>query len=240
MEDEMNAFEAYGSLGRSGRSNLAKAGRYEFQHDAQKLILCDLESKLRLSPSDRLLEIGCGPGNLLIPLSFRVRTAIGIDHPDLIEAAGNRCESENLRFVPGRFPETNVEGKFDRILIYSVLHYVTDLAEAARFLDAAAALLAPGGRMVVGDLPNVDRKSRFQNSEAGRKFEIEWSRLREANPESGPNPLAGVSSIGTFNDQMIVDLIGRYRALGFHAYVADQDPALPFGHTREDLVIVRP
>jgi 2-polyprenyl-3-methyl-5-hydroxy-6-metoxy-1,4-benzoquinol methylase len=240
MEGEMNAFEAYGSLARSGRSNLAKAGRYEFQQDAQKLILCDLEAKLRPLPQHSLLEIGCGPGNLLIPLSFRVRTAVGIDHPDLIEAAKSRCESENMRFLAGRFPETAIDDKFDRILIYSVLQCVTDFAEAARFLDAAAALLAPGGRMVVGDLPNADRKSRFQNSEAGQKFEVEWAQLREANPESGPNPLSGVSSLGTFNDQMIVDLIHRHRAAGFHAYVVDQDPALPFGHTREDIIIVRP
>ena len=60
MEGEMNAFEAYGSLARSGRSNLAKAGRYEFQQDAQKLILCDLEAKLRPLPQHSLLEIGCG------------------------------------------------------------------------------------------------------------------------------------------------------------------------------------
>jgi SAM-dependent methyltransferase len=240
MEGDMNAFEAYGSLGRSGRSNLAKAGRLEFQQDAQKLILCDLESKLRLLPRHSLLEIGCGPGNLLIPLSFRVRTAVGIDHSDLIESAKSRCESENIQFLPGRFPETNIEGEFDRILIYSVLHYVADFTEATRFLDAATAFLASGGRMVVGDLPNSDRKSRFRNSEAGRKFEIEWSRLCEANPESGPNPLSGISSIGTFNDQMIVDLIRRYRAMGFHAHVVEQDQALPFGHTREDIIIVRP
>jgi len=39
--------------------------------------------KLRLGPSNTLLEIGCGAGNLLISLARLVGSAIGIDHENL-------------------------------------------------------------------------------------------------------------------------------------------------------------
>ena len=61
----------------------------------------------------------------------------------------------------------------DVILSYSVLHYVFVQQPLYEFLDTSLGLLADGGQMLLGDIPNVSKRKRFFSSAAG-----EWDRLR--------------------------------------------------------------
>ena len=189
-----------------------------------------------------MLEIGCGPGNLLIPLAARVAQAEGIDHPDVIARARERCRDERIRFHAGFFPEVRVEGRFDRVLIYGVIHILPDWPTLQRFLDVAAQLVAPGGRLLIGDIPNADRKRRFLDSDAGRRFDAEWKRSMAAVNTEAPDPFAafaGAPAVHTLDDQSVLELLERFRAQGFRAQVLSQRPELPFGHTREDILLER-
>jgi len=38
----------------------------------------------------------------------------------------------------------------------------------------------------------------------------------------------------------VVDLIARFRRQGFDTFVLPQSTSLPFGHTREDILVTRP
>lgn len=240
-----SAYEQYGKLAELNPPPLVQAARYAVQADAERLVVADIESKLALEPTHSLLEIGCGPGNLLIPLSFRVRRAVGVDHPNVITRARQRYSCENLQWVAGRFPDIALDGPFDRILIYAVIHYLEDFFAVSSFVGAAAALMSSNGRLLLGDIPNADRKRRFQSSEAGKQFEAEWQqRMKEAHAAGGSDgdfALVGHSKlIGTLNDPQVLELASRLRVDGFHSYVLPQPPSLPFGHTREDILVVRP
>jgi hypothetical protein len=70
-------FEAFASSNFDKLDFTEQAGRYAFQAEAERLILADVMSKLQLDPADTLLVVGCGPGTLLIPLSFVVAQATG-------------------------------------------------------------------------------------------------------------------------------------------------------------------
>jgi 2-polyprenyl-3-methyl-5-hydroxy-6-metoxy-1,4-benzoquinol methylase len=235
-------FEIFGTLGSQKLPPHVKSGRLLAQAEAERLIVGDIEQKLSLRPRDKLLEIGCGVGNLLVPLSFRVAHAVGIDHAGLIEAARERFRDIKVEFRTGQFPGKPLDEKFDRVLVYSVIHYLANFEAVCHFIDAAATLISPGGSLLVGDIPNSDRKARFIASDAGKLFEAEWrQRVSEDKPE-GAAPLEALTQatfIRTLNDDMILALIGRYRSMGFHAYVLAQPAALPFGHTREDVLIAR-
>lgn len=65
-------------------SNTEAAGRLAFQHEAERRILSDVLVTLDVSESDALLEIGSGPGNLLVPLSNFCAQAAGIDNEGAI------------------------------------------------------------------------------------------------------------------------------------------------------------
>jgi 2-polyprenyl-3-methyl-5-hydroxy-6-metoxy-1,4-benzoquinol methylase len=238
-------FEAYGELACTGVDPTAQAGRYATQREAERLIVLDLLPKLALTPTCHLLEIGCGSGNLLIPLSFLVATATGLDHPNVVSKGRQRFSATGIDWIGGEFPRDRPDQKFDRILVYSVLHCLPDFAAVSSFVRAAAALLGPSGRLVLGDIPNKDCKHRFIASEFGRAFDAQW---RAAALAAGPAVAAdttrtvfdGISSIGTLDDQMMLDIVAFLRADGFHATIVSQAPDLPFGHTREDIVVIKP
>lgn len=238
-------FDAYGKLSSAEVSATEQSGRYSFQAAAERRILADIVSKLSPTPDDRLLEIGCGPGNLLIPLSFLVKEAIGIDHPSVVARGKARFRDAQVTWLEGQFPDVAAAGAFDCVLIYSVIQNLQSMAAVEAFLDAAVAVLPPGGRLLVGDIPSTDRNARFRSSDKGRAFEIEWRKVSAelAKTAPGADPFRvfeGVSSLGSFTDGELLALLQRYRAQGFNAYLLPQPADLPFGHTREDILVERP
>lgn len=234
-------FEAYGTLARSGFSPTIQAGRRDMQADAERLMSNDVAVKLGLLPQHSLLEIGCGPGALLCPLALRVARVTGIDHPDVIAVARKNCAHKNILFVSGQFPNVALNDTYDRILAYSVLHYMPDVASIERFIDVAITYLKPNGRLLLGDLPNVDKRMRFRASEVGKKFESEWQgRMKGELANGDPLEVFSDSLMTGFTDERITQLLSRYRGKGYDVYVLPQPPELPYGHTREDILIQLP
>ncbi len=235
-----SSFDAYGELARSNVSATELSGRYETQAEAERRIVADVGRKLAIDPRDSLLDIGCGAGNLLIPLSFVAADAVGIDHPDVISYARQHSCGARIRWLAGQFPDVALNERFDCILLYSVIHYVPSFSELLPFIDAGADLLKPGGRLLIGDIPNRDRKRRFLESEVGQIFEKEWQKSRLESPRKESRIFDDATGIGTLSDAESLEIAARSRANGFHVYILPQPQDLPFGHTREDILVVRP
>ena len=72
------SFDNYGKLAKEARDPTIVAGRYAIQAPAERSILPDVLKKLHIRPDDKLLDIGCNVGALLIPLSYLVRAVTGI------------------------------------------------------------------------------------------------------------------------------------------------------------------
>lgn len=232
-------FDYYGEMARTISNLTQVSGRYPIQAEAERLVVADVAAKLRLTPQSELLEIGCGPGNLLIPLTFMVSSCVGIDHPDVIALLRKRFRHASIRFIEGDFLECEIGEQFDRILIYSVLPTLPDYDALIAFADKALGLLRPDGVMLLGDLANKDKKKRFEQSERGASFIREWERVKE---ESPPEPLdtPAADDAVIINDELVLGLVSRMRQQGWHAYLCDQPQQLPFGNTREDIVVIGP
>jgi cyclopropane fatty-acyl-phospholipid synthase-like methyltransferase len=222
-------------------NNTEAAGRLVFQQEAERKILPDILVKLDLKATDTLLEIGCGPGNLLVPLSGFCAKAAGIDNQGAITRLKNRfAKDAQISCIPGNFLDMNLPAThFDKILIYSVLHYLSNRDEAINFIERALSILRPGGRMLLGDVPNISKKSRFVNSKTGQKVAKNWvEQMKEA---GGYHPLEKIESdsqLITFDDALVLDLMAFIRGKGFETFLLPQPIDLPFGGTREDILVV--
>ncbi|SKA92018.1 Methyltransferase domain-containing protein [Paucidesulfovibrio gracilis DSM 16080] len=237
-------FENYGKYAKCVENTTAISGRYCIQADAERRIVNDLISKLSIQSSDSLLDIGCNIGTVFIPLSFLVAQATAVDHPDCLARLQERFKGENVRYMAGNFLTLPFnDERYDKILSYSVLHCLRK-DDLVPFVEKAISLLAPGGRLLLGDIPNTSLKQRFLDSDEGIRFQEEWNRLCSQNDSTKeckevvdckPDP-----DNAQFDDESVLALTAYIRKLGCSAYILPQNPELPFGHTREDILVIRP
>ncbi|MEY7849464.1 methyltransferase domain-containing protein [Natrarchaeobius sp. A-rgal3] len=231
-------FETHGEMAENLTDDTKIAGRYGIQNVAERRILSDVSRKLQIEATDRCLDVGCGPGNITIPLSFVTAEVVAVDHPAVVTRLEKRAPERNeITTIGGDFLERSFEREFDSILIYSVLQELESRSQVFEFVEKARKLLAPGGRMLIGDLPNTDRKSRFLDAEFGQRFSEEWDKVMADSGES-LDQFDGVEGT-TFDDDVLLSLLEATRKEDCNSFLRSQPSDLPFGHTREDIVVER-
>lgn len=238
------SFENFGTRAKYLKDNTSIAGRYSIQKEAEKYIIMDIIQKLNIEPKDVCLDIGCGPGNILIPLSFFVKKITGIDHNSVIEKLKARISDlNNIELIPGNFLDLNINNNFSKIIVYSVLHYLENEKEVLEFINKTVTLLVPGGKILFGDIPNESKKKRFLSSPQGKEFIKEWeqkvakSQIKDDFESSILKKLSEDNKLVKFDDTFIFKIIKLLRDSGYHTYIYPQLPELPFGYTREDILI---
>ncbi|MBI4238751.1 MAG: methyltransferase domain-containing protein [Deltaproteobacteria bacterium] len=239
-----SCFAAFGAIAAAIDDPTLAVCRRHFHRDSAPAIVTDVAAKLALQPTDTLLDIGCGSGSLLLPLAARVREVWGIDHANFITRflaplAPNHCHllsGDWLRY-DGPLPTV------DAALCYSVVQYFRSRTEVQRGIDRALTCLRPGGRLLIGDIPNRSRMARFRRTPAYTSVQAEYEAHR-ATPlcDEQQRDLLWQQHHGrtvTFTDRCILQLLRIYRRRGHDAFILPQPPQLPFGHTREDLLIIK-
>ena len=124
--------------------------------------------------------------------------------------------------------------QIDYIVTYSVVHTVFVHGNMYHFLDQAVSLLKHGGKMLVGDLPNISKKKRFLSSDFGIKFHQEWSGTNEI-----PKVEWNILQPEEMDESVIFSILQRYRNMGYETYLLPQKDGLPMNKTREDILIVK-
>lgn len=113
-------------------------------------------AELRPGAADRVLDIACGAGGLVVEVAGHVERAVGIDLSEgMLAIARSRLSG------PGPGHLTNIEfqlgssdalpfadGDFTALVCTTALHH---FPEPQRSIDEMARVLAPGGRIVIGD-----------------------------------------------------------------------------------------
>ncbi len=135
----------------------------EFFDTAQEQVLGFQREMKRLAPGNprarRALEIGCGPGRLLKPMSAFFGEIHGVDISDEMI----RRAAENLADVPHAHPRhapnsdlaAYADDSFDFVYSYAVFQHIPSREVVFGYLDDARRVLKPGGllRCQINGLP---------------------------------------------------------------------------------------
>jgi ubiquinone/menaquinone biosynthesis C-methylase UbiE len=117
----------------------------------------ELLDRAAVRPGHRVLEIGCGTGNLVLALARRTPQAdvVGTDpDPDAVRRAGRKAARRGLavRFERAFADELPMaDGSVDRVLSSYMLHHL-ESADKARAMAEIRRVLRPGGELHLVDI----------------------------------------------------------------------------------------
>ncbi len=214
-----------------------------YRDGKEESIFADVYAKLK-NLNDRgktVLEIGPGCSQLPVMLmkvcEKNDHELLFVDSQEMLDLLPN---GKHVHKLTGRYPEipelfAKYAGKVDVIIAYSVIQYAFSEGNLWDFFDKSLALLADGGEILFGDIPNVTMRKRFFSSNAGIACHQRFT---------GKNELPVVSfnllEPGSMDDSVVLSLLARARAQGFHSWVLPQTDNLPMANRREDILIKKP
>lgn len=240
-----------GEIGYADFSRLAEAkdiSKYErigfpdsYRADHEAAIFADINTKLTNLGATSKLVLDIGPGCSELPhliikqCEEQGHKLLLVDSPQMLAHLPQKPFIEGFA---GPYPGANRDlerynGKVDVIICYSVLHYIFAEGNIFDFLDFSLQLLAPGGEMLIGDIPNQSMRHRFFASAAGRTFHKSFM-------GDDSEPPLGAYTPGKLDDAAVFGLVARARNAGAHAYLVPQASNLPMANRREDILIRKP
>ena len=129
----------------------------------------DLLDLVRPHPEPRVVDLGCGTGELTRELHRRLgaRETIGLDSsPAMLERSAPHA-GDGVRFETGDIAEFTARGAFDLVFSNAALHWVpAHEALLARLTDA----LRPHGQLAVQVPANSDHPSHLTAAEVGAEL----------------------------------------------------------------------
>jgi ubiquinone/menaquinone biosynthesis C-methylase UbiE len=142
------------SLGRSGRGLFAgTAWHYaQYRPGYPKLFFDSIVAQFRLDGTGRLLDLGCGTGQLTLPLAEHVAEAVGMDpEPEMLTEAAKQAQAAgitNVTWAQGGSEDLpgNV-GRFNLVTMGRSFHWM----DRQQVLTALESILDEGGGLVIAN-----------------------------------------------------------------------------------------
>lgn len=215
----------------------------EYREGKEETIFADMLLKMRSLNHKNLVALEIGPGCSKLPVMLAdlcARKEGTIHFVDSHEMLQNLPDAAHIHKWPGRYPEIpalfeTLIGKVNSVIAYSVIQYVFAEGNLWDFVDRCLMLLNDGGELFLGDIPNITMRKRFFAGNEGGELHKQFTG-RDELPIVNFNQLEA----GRIDDSVVLSILARARAEGYHAWVIPQGADLPMANRREDILIRKP
>ena len=115
-------------------------------------LAAEYAERLDLQPTDRVLEVGCGSGCLLLRIKPLVAQIVGTDFSPgmLTHLEGQGVEYHCCEAASLPFPDES----FDKVFLHGVFQYFPDEEYTRRVMDELLRVCKSGGRLLIGGVLN--------------------------------------------------------------------------------------
>lgn len=184
-----------------------------------------IASLVKITPQASLIELCCANGLLLGPLAKRCAHAVGVDFSDeLLQNAQSA--------FPGVFTTVNCDvlavelprSSADIVIIYFAIQHF-EQKDAVRLIERAITFLKPGGRLLVGDVPDAGKLWGYLSTPEYRSDYIR-------------RIVGSCPMIGTWFDREFFEAVGDYVG-GVDVKIFDQPENLINANVRFDVLYTR-
>jgi hypothetical protein len=135
------------------------------------LIADDISTKMELQSSDTLLDFGSGIGAITRSLATRVGATTAADATKSIIDRG-KAGGGDINWVQLDDSVTGsplASDSFKKVLSYSNAPTFTTHTEVREHVEALCKVVAPGGTVMLGDIPDRERSGQWDSGERGRE-----------------------------------------------------------------------
>lgn len=215
-----------------------------YRDGLEAAIWSDILAKLPALSGRNKTVLDIGPGCSELPLMLielcrrNGHTLLLVDSAEML---AHLPDEPFIEKHAGYFPDCpelveRYSSSIDAIISYSVLHYIFAESNIYSFLDTSLDLLAHGGELLIGDIPNVSKRKRFFSSPGG----IEYHRAFTGRADDVPEVEFNRIEPQVIDDAVVFGLAGRARLAGCDAYIVPQAADLPMANRREDILVRKP
>jgi trans-aconitate 2-methyltransferase len=162
------------------------ASGYARVGELQEAMAAEVLSLLHLAGTERVLDLGCGSGQVTAEIAARVPggDVVGVDaSADMIAFASSHFGfplRPNLRFQTGDIRRLSFLEEFDLVVSFNALHWIPDQDEALRSIAAA---MKSDGQAQLRLVPAGPRKS-LENVIEETRLSSRWSRYFQSSPDA--------------------------------------------------------
>ncbi len=215
------------------------SGRYKFLTYKYKYIFKDISEKLSVNKFDDIFDIGTGDGKIIEYLSKKCKSATTIDSKEIIDSIDRK---KNITYLKGNIHDEakKIKKKFDKILVYSMVQYFSNLKEVTRFINLCLKLLKVSGAILIGDIPNEDMNLRYKKTKNYKKLSNTFEKKKMSNMSKLEKKFffeKNQTKSIVFTDRKLFFLLRKFNTLKYEAYILPQNKELPYAVKRVDLLI---
>jgi SAM-dependent methyltransferase len=148
-----------------------EAFHLDFTLRGKFVLWADLLDRLSLRGDERILDLGCGRGAVLLMAAQHLTTgrAVGVDLWRTADQSGNSAEATQRNAIAeGVADRVEVhtgdlttlpfeENSFDVVLSSLAIHNISARAGRRKAIDEAVRVLRPGGRLLIADVRGIPR-----------------------------------------------------------------------------------